>query len=308
MTNKALHLLDTLREFLHIAAHFLGCNLRIDLRRADAAVSQHLRERFDRYVVRQADRRGIGMAAHVPRYVFLDTASLRYGLNAVLAVIVTRNGQEPSVGCHIAVLFDDMLGDVQQPDIGFGARFLTVGIQPQMPVERGLQIRLGKVCHIRPAQSRKGAEDEQVANQRVTRLLERPVDQESDFIFGQKVPFGLLFRDVVREKRIALQQAVIDGHIDNLPKRHHIRPDRVVAVVLFHSQEQLEVRDECRSKLFERNVADLIPLFDELREVFVHDSVFPIAAQAFEFADLLLVILVMLAEYGEQRLVVHAQS
>lgn len=58
-------MLDTLREFLHIAAHFLGCNLRIYLRRADATVSQHLRESFDRYVVRQADRRGVGMAAHV---------------------------------------------------------------------------------------------------------------------------------------------------------------------------------------------------------------------------------------------------
>ena len=69
-------------------------------------------------------------------------------------------------------------------------------------------------------------------------------------------------------------------------------------MVLFHPQEQLEVGDESRSKLFERNVADLIPLFDELREVFVNDAVFPIAAQAFEFADLLLVILVMLAEYG----------
>ena len=34
-----------------------------------------------------------------------------------------------------------------------------------------------------------------------------------------------------------LGTVVIDSHIDNLPKRHHIRPDRVVAVVLFHSQE-----------------------------------------------------------------------
>ena len=69
-------------------------------------------------------------------------------------------------------------------------------------------------------------------------------------------------------------------------------------MALFHFEEQLEVRDERRSKLFERNVADLVSLFDELREVFVNDAVFPIAAQAFEFADLLLVILVMLAEYG----------
>ena len=53
-----------------------------------------------------------------------------------------------------------MLGDVQQSDIGFDTRFLTVGVQPQMPVERGLQIRLGKIRHIRPAQSRKSAEDE----------------------------------------------------------------------------------------------------------------------------------------------------
>ena len=79
-------------------------------------------------------------------------------------------------------------------------------------------------------------------------------------------------------------------------------------MILFHSQEQLEVRDKCRRKFFKRNVADLVPLFDELREVFVNDAVFPIAAQAFEFADLLLVILVMLAEYGEQCLVVHTQT
>lgn len=73
-----------------------------------------------------------------------------------------------------------------------------------------------------------------------------------------------------------------------------IRPDRVIAVVLFHFEEQLEVGDECRSKLFQRNIAGLVPLFDELREVFVNDAVFPIAAQTFEFTDL--------------RLVVHAQT
>ena len=71
-----------------------------------------------------------------------------------------------------------------------------------------------------------------------------------------------------------------------------IRPDRVIAVVLFHFEEQLEVGDECRSKLFQRNTTGLVPLFDELREI--NDAVFPIAAQAFKFTDL--------------RLVVHAQT
>ena len=176
MTDKALHLLDTLREFLHIAAHFLGCNLRIYLRRADATVSQHLRERFDRYVVRQADRRGIGMAAHVPRDVFLDAASLRYGLNAVFTIIVAWNGQQLISLGHAVVFLDDMLGDVQQPDIRFDTRFLTVGVQPQMPVERGLQIRSGKVRHIRPTQSRERAENEQITNQFIAFLLECAID------------------------------------------------------------------------------------------------------------------------------------
>lgn len=90
----------------------------------------------------------------MPRYVFLDTASLRYGFNAVLAVIVTRNGQQLISLGHAVVLLDDMLGYIQQPDIRFDTRFLTLGVQPQMPVERGLQIRLGKIRHIRPAQSR----------------------------------------------------------------------------------------------------------------------------------------------------------
>ena len=69
-----------------------------------------------------------------------------------------------------------------------------------------------------------------------------------------------------------------------------IRPDRVIAVVLFHFEEQLEVGDECRSKLFQRNIAGLVPLLVELREVFVDDAAFPIAAQTFAFPDLRLAV------------------
>lgn len=172
LTNKALDLLDSLRELLHIAAYFFRRNFGVNLRRADAAVSQHLRQRFDRYVVRQADRRSVSMTAHMPRDVFLDTAFLCYDLYAFLAVCVTRNGQQIAFLGHILVLVDDMLGHIQQADIRFNARLLAVGVNPCMPIERGLQVRFGKVSHIRPAQSRKGTEDEQVADQRITRLFE----------------------------------------------------------------------------------------------------------------------------------------
>lgn len=52
-------------EHLHFPIdHRLG-DLGVGLRRGDAFMSQHLRERFQRYAVHQADRRGIGVASLV---------------------------------------------------------------------------------------------------------------------------------------------------------------------------------------------------------------------------------------------------
>ena len=112
----------------------------------------------------------------MPRDVLFDTALLRYCFDAVLAVGVTGNWQQFVPFGHAVVFLDDMLGDVQQPDIRFDTRFLTVGVQPQMPVERGLQIRSGKVRHIRPTQSRERAENEQITNQFIAFLLECAID------------------------------------------------------------------------------------------------------------------------------------
>ncbi len=91
LTNEVLHLFDALREFLHVAAHFLRRDLRVDLRRADTPVSQHFRERFDGHVVRQTNGRRVAVATLMPRDVLFDTALLRYRLDAVLAVGVSGN-------------------------------------------------------------------------------------------------------------------------------------------------------------------------------------------------------------------------
>lgn len=131
------------------------------------------------------------MITHVPRDVFLDTALSRNHLDAVLAVGITRNRQQFIALGHAVVLFDNMLGNLQQANVRFRARLLAVGDNPQMTVERGLQVRFPEVRHIRPAQSRKGAEDEQVADHLITLLFERTVNQELDFLFGKKAPFPL---------------------------------------------------------------------------------------------------------------------
>ena len=107
----------------------------------------------------------------MPRDVLFDTALLRYCFDAVLAVGVTGNWQQFVPFGHAVVFLDDVSGNVQQPDIRFDACFLAVRVDPQMPVERGAQVGFRQVRHIRPAQTRKGAEDEQIADQLVAFLF-----------------------------------------------------------------------------------------------------------------------------------------
>ena len=116
-------------------------------------------------------QRQFNMPALMPRDVLFDTALLRYCFDAVLAVGVTGNWQQFVPFGHAVVFLDDVSGNVQQPDIRFDACFLAVRVDPQMPVERGAQVGFRQVRHIRPAQTRKGAEDEQIADQLVAFLF-----------------------------------------------------------------------------------------------------------------------------------------
>ena len=60
--------------------------LRVDLSRRDVLMSQHFREGFQRYAVRQADRRGVGMPRQVERELFVDAAFPSYVFKAVVDV------------------------------------------------------------------------------------------------------------------------------------------------------------------------------------------------------------------------------
>ena len=143
------------------------------------------------------------MPALMPRDVLFDTALLRYCFDAVLAVGVTGNWQQFVPFGHASYFSMMCLATSNNRIFVSTACFLAVRVDPQMPVERGAQVGFRQVRHIRPAQTRKGAEDEQIADQLVAFLFECAVDQECDFLLGQKTPFGLLLRDAVREERVA---------------------------------------------------------------------------------------------------------
>ena len=97
--------------------------------------------------------------------------------------------------------------------------------------------------------------------------------------------------------------------IDDAAEGHHIRPYGVGAVIFLRAEEQLEVSDEGGCQLTQGDVAHLVALLDELRQVVIYHAVFPVAALAFHLPHLLRIVLVVLFEHGQQGLVVlsHAQ-
>ena len=240
----------------------------------------------------------------MPGYVFIDAAQLGYRLDAVPAIGITGDRKQFPVFSHAAVFPDDVSRNFQQADVGFHPGFLAVGLYPQMPVKGGLQVLFREVVHIAPAQPGERAEDEKVSYQLVTFLFERAVDKQAYFLLGQKASFRFLFGDVVGIERVAWKPAVVDGGIDDAAERHHVRPHGVGAVVLLRAEEQLEVRDERRGELAQGDVAHLVALPDELRQVVIDGAVFQITAFALHLAHHPGIVLVVLPEHGKQRPVV----
>lgn len=162
------------------------------------------------------------MSCTVPGDVLVDAAKFGYRLDAVLAVPITWDGQQPSVFCHTSVLLDDVLGHVEQADVRLHAGLLAVGLYPQVAVEGGLQVLFRQVVHIPPAQSREAAEDEGIPDEFIAFLLECAVDECRNLLLGQEATLGLFLRDVVGIERVTRQPAIVDGGEDDAAEGHHV--------------------------------------------------------------------------------------
>ena len=271
-------------------------------------MAHHLRQGLNRHTVGEADGGGIRVAALVPGDVLVDAALLGDCFDAVSAMGIAGDGQQPSVFCHAAVLLDDVLGHVEQADVRLHASLLAVSFYPQVAVEGGLQVLLRQVVHVTPTQTSEAAEDKEVPDEFIAFLLERTVDECRYLFFGQEAAFGLLFRDVVSIEGVTRQPAVVDGGEDDAAEGHHIRPYGVGAVIFLRAEEQLEVGDEGGCQLSQGDVAHLVTLLDELRQMVIHHAVFPVAALALHLTHLFRIVLVVLLEHGQQGLVVLPQT
>lgn len=66
---------------------------------------------------------------------------------------------------------------------------------------------------------------------------------------------------------------MILGNGNHTAKGHHVNPYRVVTALLFGTQEDVEIGDESRSKLFQSNIADMVTGLDELFQVLIDPTI-----------------------------------
>lgn len=158
----------------------------------------------------------------MPGDVLIDAAKFGDCLDAVSAMGIAGDGQQPSALSHAAVLLNDVPRHVEQADVRLYTGLLAVGLYPQVAVEGGLKVLFRQVVHVPPAQSREAAEDEEVPDEFIAFLLECAVDECRNLLLGQEATLGLFLRDVVGIERVTRQPAVVDGGEDDAAEGHHV--------------------------------------------------------------------------------------
>ena len=149
--------LENAVEFLaqrrHILSDLIVGDFSIDLGRGDMFVPQHLANRFQRYVLRERDRRGEGMPRHVDRGVERQTGmSGNLSQRHVQRLVVTFE-RKNLLSCQVQVLITlvEHFGDGKKFDTELCTRLLTLVDDPTIPVVVCMNICMGQFRNVRIA-------------------------------------------------------------------------------------------------------------------------------------------------------------
>ena len=118
-----------------------------------------------------------------------------------------------------------------------------------------------------------------------------------------------LLLDFIITERVSCKPAVVNGDRHHCPERAGINPYGVVAAVLVRAEEHVEVSDESGGKLFQCDVAHMVPLVEKLFQMLVNDLILVQAFGGFHSClDKFLVVLVVLLKYFQQRVLTVFQT
>ena len=107
----------------------------------------------------------------MPGKVLGDPASLGYGTNAVQTSRVMRYAENLAVFTESTILFQNLLWNIQQADIGLYSCLLSIDAYPKVFIKIGADVLFRQVTHIRETQSREDAEHEQITIQFLLGIL-----------------------------------------------------------------------------------------------------------------------------------------
>ena len=254
-------------EHLHLTVdHRLG-NLRIGLRRGDAFMPQHLRERFQRHAVHQADRRGIGMASDMKGQLLFDAAQGSDPFQGTVDRIQMRHKRKDIIRA-VPVTFQNGQGSRQQFDHVPCVRLAAVACDPPVTVRILFELFPCKGFQIRVADARKTGEEEQVADHTLFLRAERGMLKREDLFLVQESTLRRGFVVTVRGERIAGHDSVVEGDFDHIDQAVQITADARKLEIAFRSQVNMELFDKGLFQFGKGDVAHTVFYSKERLQVF----------------------------------------
>ncbi|BCI62204.1 hypothetical protein Cop2CBH44_05570 [Coprobacter secundus subsp. similis] len=233
-----------MRQGFHVLAYLLGGDFGVNLGGLYVGMPQKTAHRFDGYAVRQKYGRGVRVTCNMIGQAHLETALSAYLFEYLVAVSVTRNGENMTVPCQPLVFLDDTLGNVQKADVRFGVGLLSSGDYPKVAVEECLQAVGGEVLHVRIRQTRENRKDEQVPYKLVGGVLHRCVHERLYLRLGEVAPVHAFGRVDISRKGIKGQTPVVPRYGNDVFQHNHVAPHGIGAAFLLRAQKILEVVDE----------------------------------------------------------------
>ena len=126
-----------------------------------------------------------------------------------------------------------------------------------------MDVRMGKFHHVRVAQARKGAKDEDVPVNACSVIGELDIHHGLQFRSREVATFRVFRFDIESGERIDGNPAVLIGCIGHQLQLFDGRMDRPGTHPLYRGEVDHELFDKLPLQLFERNVLDMIFVFEE---------------------------------------------
>lgn len=142
-------------------------------------------------------------------------------------------------------------------------RLLPLVDDPMIPVVVRMDVRMGKFHHVCMAQTRKGAENEDIPVDARSVVGKFDVHHGLQFRSGQITSFGVFGPDMESCKRIDENPPVLIRRIGHQTQFLDPGTDRSGSKTFYRGEVNDELFDKIPIQLFERNVLDVVFVFEE---------------------------------------------